>query len=79
MASAASTKSPVSALKIVTKKLTSSQKFFGAAAKARVGAKSVAGALGVCLHLGEIHAAVALLAGFYVAVAIVPWMAILLM
>ncbi len=46
---------------------------------ALVGAKSVAGALGVCLHLGEIHAAVALLAGFYVAVAIVPWVAILLM
>ena len=46
---------------------------------ALVGAKSVAGALGVCLHLREIHAAVALLAGFYVAVAIVPWVAILLM
>jgi hypothetical protein len=46
---------------------------------ALVGAKSVAGALGVCLHLREIHAAVALLAGFYIAVAIVPWVAILLM
>src|SRR5215210_3466614 len=46
---------------------------------ALVGAKSIAGALGVCLHLREIHAAVALLAGFYVAVAIVPWIAILLM
>ena len=46
---------------------------------ALVGAKSVAGALGVCLHLREIHAAVAVLAGFYVAVAIVPWVAILLM
>ncbi len=46
---------------------------------ALVGAKSVAGALGVCLHLREIHAAVALLAGFYLAVAIVPWVAILLM
>ena len=46
---------------------------------ALLGAKSVAGALGVCLHLRDIHAAVALLAGFYVAVAIVPWMAILLM
>ena len=46
---------------------------------ALVGAKTVAGALGVCLHLREIHAAVALLAGFYVVVAIVPWMAILLM
>ncbi len=46
---------------------------------ALVGAKSVAGALGVCLHLCEIHAAVALLSGLYVAVAIVPWVAILLM
>lgn len=46
---------------------------------ALVGAKSVAGALGVCLHLREIHAAVAVLAGFYLAVAVVPWVAILLM
>jgi len=46
---------------------------------ALVGAKSLAGALGVCLHLREIHAAVAWLAGFYVAVAVVPWVAILLM
>ena len=46
---------------------------------ALVGAKSVAGALGVCLHLREIHAAVAILSGFYVAVAIVPWLAILMM
>jgi hypothetical protein len=46
---------------------------------ALLGAKSLAGALGVCLHLREIHAAVALLAGFYMAVAIVPWVAILLM
>jgi uncharacterized membrane protein len=46
---------------------------------ALVGAKSIAGALGVCLHLRQIHSAVAVLAGFYVAVAIVPWMAILLM
>ena len=46
---------------------------------ALVGAKSVAGTLGVCLHLREIHAAVALLACFYVAVAIIPWVAILLM
>lgn len=43
------------------------------------GAKSLAGALGVCLHLREIHAAVALLAGFYVAVAIVPWITLLLL
>ena len=46
---------------------------------ALLGAKSVAGALGVCLHLRKIHAAVALLAGFYMAVAIVPWVAIFLM
>ena len=46
---------------------------------ALVGAKTVAGALGVCLHLREIHSAVALLAGFYVAVAILPWIAILTM
>ena len=46
---------------------------------ALVGAKTLAGALGVCLHLREIHSAVALLAGFYVAVAILPWIAILLM
>src|SRR5678815_2168909 len=44
---------------------------------ALVGAKALAGALGVCLHLREIHSAVALLAGFYVAVVIVPWIAIL--
>jgi hypothetical protein len=44
---------------------------------ALVGAKTVAGALGVCLHLRQIHSAVAVLAGFYVAVAIVPWVAIL--
>jgi uncharacterized membrane protein len=43
------------------------------------GAKCVAGALGMCLHLREIHSAVAALAGFYVAVAIVPWVTILLM
>src|SRR5678809_105299 len=46
---------------------------------ALLGAKSLAGALGVCLHLREIHSAVALLAGFYLAVAILPWIAILLM
>jgi hypothetical protein len=46
---------------------------------ALVGAKGLAGALGVCLHLREIHSAVALLAGFYLAVAVLPWIAILLM
>ena len=44
-----------------------------------LGAKSLAGALGVCLHLREIHGAVALLTGFYVAVAVLPWIAILLL
>jgi hypothetical protein len=45
---------------------------------ALVTAKSLAAMLGLCLHMREIHGAVALLAGFYVAVAIVPWMALLL-
>jgi hypothetical protein len=40
-------------------------------------AKSVAGLLGICLHLRNVHIAVAVLAGFYVAVAVVPWMTIL--
>lgn len=46
---------------------------------ALLGAKTVAAGLGVGLHLRQIHTAVAALAGFYLAVAIVPWMAILLM
>lgn len=37
------------------------------------GAKVIAAALGICLHLREVHGAVAALTGFYVAVAIVPW------
>jgi uncharacterized membrane protein len=44
---------------------------------ALAGAKAVAGILGICLHLHEVHGAVALLTGFYVAVALVPWAAIL--
>jgi len=44
---------------------------------ALMAAKSVAGLLGICLHLRNVHIAVAVLAGFYVAVAVVPWMAIL--
>ena len=44
---------------------------------ALVGAKSVAAILGICLHLREVHGAVALLTGFYGAVAIAPWTAIL--
>jgi hypothetical protein len=41
------------------------------------GAKAMAGMLGVCLHLREIHRAVALLAAFYFAVAVGPWALIL--
>jgi hypothetical protein len=40
-------------------------------------AKMAAGALGICLHLHEIHAVVALLAGFYLTAAIAPWAVIL--
>jgi hypothetical protein len=40
-------------------------------------AKSVAGAFGIALHLTAVHRIVAALALFYVAVAIVPWLAIL--
>jgi hypothetical protein len=45
---------------------------------ALLSAKILAAVLGVCLHLYEIHSAVALLAGFYFAVAILPWVAILI-
>ncbi|MGH9346732.1 MAG: DUF5658 family protein [Vicinamibacterales bacterium] len=44
---------------------------------ALTGAKIVAGVLGICLHLRQVHSAVAWLAGFYFAAAIVPWAAIL--
>jgi hypothetical protein len=40
-------------------------------------AKGTAGALGMALHLGGVHRAVACLACFYLAAAVVPWMAIL--
>jgi hypothetical protein len=40
-------------------------------------AKALSGSLGIVLHLQRIHAAVALLAGFYLTVAILPWIAIL--
>jgi hypothetical protein len=40
-------------------------------------AKSVAGCLGIGLHLRGIHSAVAVLVGFYLAAAILPWIAIL--
>jgi len=50
---------------------------FGAGA-ALIGAKTVAGLLGIALHLREVHGAVAGLTIFYVAVAIIPWTAILI-
>ena len=40
-------------------------------------AKSMAAALGICLHLRQVHSAVAVLAAFYIIVAIVPWAMIL--
>jgi hypothetical protein len=40
-------------------------------------AKGLASALGIGLHLRQVHLAVALLAGFYVLAAVLPWMAIL--
>ena len=40
-------------------------------------AKLTAGVFGIALHLSDVHKAVAALAGFYVVVAIIPWVAIL--
>jgi hypothetical protein len=40
-------------------------------------AKVAAGFFGIALHLSAVHKAVALLALFYLAVAVVPWIAIL--
>src|SRR5687767_5283017 len=40
-------------------------------------AKLMAGTLGICLHLCEIHTAVAILTAFYVMVAIAPWTLVL--
>jgi hypothetical protein len=40
-------------------------------------AKTVAGAFGIALHLSSVHRVVAALALFYIAVAVVPWVAIL--
>jgi hypothetical protein len=40
-------------------------------------AKAIAIFLGIGLHLRQVHSAVALLAAFYLAVAVVPWVAIL--
>jgi hypothetical protein len=42
-----------------------------------LGAKLVAGLLGIALHLRQVHVAVALLTVFYVGVAIIPWLALL--
>lgn len=42
-------------------------------------AKVTAGVFGVVLHLSEVHKAVALLAAFYFAVAILPWVAMLIL
>jgi uncharacterized membrane protein len=39
--------------------------------------KMTAGAFGIALHLSSVHRVVAALAGFYVVVAILPWVAIL--
>lgn len=40
-------------------------------------AKLTAGGFGIALHLSDVHKVVAVLAAFYYAVAILPWMAIL--
>ena len=40
-------------------------------------AKVTAGVFGMALHVAGVHTAVALLAGFYVIVAIAPWVTIL--
>jgi len=40
-------------------------------------AKLIAGLFGVLLHLSDVHKAVAALAGFYLIVAVVPWIAVL--
>jgi len=40
-------------------------------------AKMMAALLGICLHVREVHLAVAVLTGFYAAAAIAPWTLIL--
>jgi hypothetical protein len=40
-------------------------------------AKVTAAFLGICLHLRQVHLAVALLTGFYAAAALAPWTLIL--
>ena len=44
---------------------------------ALLGTKIAAALLGIGLHLRQVHAAVALLAAFYVALAVLPWTALL--
>jgi len=44
---------------------------------ALAGAKGAAALFGILLHLSAVHKAVAVLAVFYVAVAIVPWVTVL--
>lgn len=44
---------------------------------ALMSAKALAATFGIVLHLREVHVAVALLAGFYLVVAVLPWIAIL--
>jgi hypothetical protein len=39
--------------------------------------KGLAGAMGIALHLAAVHRVVAGLAAFYLAVAVLPWIAIL--
>jgi hypothetical protein len=44
---------------------------------ALMAAKTLSALLGIALHLWRVHGAVALLAAFYMAAAILPWIAIL--
>jgi hypothetical protein len=44
---------------------------------ALLGTKITAAGLGIGLHLRQVHGAVALLAGFYLALAVLPWTALL--
>lgn len=46
---------------------------------ALMAAKLLASALGICLHLREVHGAIALLTLFYLVAAIVPWTVIFFM
>jgi hypothetical protein len=48
-------------------------------AAALTGAKLIASVLGIVLHLSSVHRIVAALAVFYLAVAVLPWLALLYM